>query len=143
MINQLPYEIENLLLLIKESSCERFPDHESDLQNIGMSNLAFYALSPCLISPEKWGIHISHPQINKNLRKKDRKNTPKYPKSVGYGYSIFEDRPYEWTIMDRKEIDAFLDRRKPLTTIQKHRRKIVVNFLISPPPGERKSFNRR
>lgn len=45
-----------------------------------------------------------------------------------YNYTIFEDQPYLETIMDRKKIDAFLDKKKPMTIIQRQRRKIATNF---------------
>lgn len=43
-----------------------------------------------------------------------------------YSYRIYEEMPLE--AMDRKEIVAFLDKKKPLTSVQRHRRKIAVNF---------------
>ena len=44
-----------------------------------------------------------------------------------YNYTIFEDQPYQ-AIMDRKKIDAFLDRKQALTGIERHRRGMAVNF---------------
>jgi len=43
-------------------------------------------------------------------------------------YTLFEDQPYEDTIMDRKRIQAFLDRKKPMTVIERSRKKKSVNF---------------
>jgi len=48
--------------------------------------------------------------------------------SERYDYTIFEDQPYVENVMDRKKIDAFLDKNKPMPIIQKHRRKIATNF---------------
>jgi len=45
-----------------------------------------------------------------------------------YEYTIFEDQPYVENIMDRKKIDAFLDKKKPMPIIQRQRRKIATNF---------------
>jgi transposase len=44
-----------------------------------------------------------------------------------YEYTIYEEQPYNHMIMDRKYIDAFLDRKTPLTGIQRYRRG-VRNF---------------
>jgi transposase len=40
-------------------------------------------------------------------------------------YKIFEEQPYVECVMDRKKIDAFLDRKKPMSGIERYRRKIV------------------
>ena len=45
-----------------------------------------------------------------------------------YDYKVYEDQPYEERVIDRKNIDAFLNRKKPQSTIQKQRRGIAVNF---------------
>ncbi|MFT4553821.1 MAG: hypothetical protein ACI9S8_002463 [Chlamydiales bacterium] len=45
-----------------------------------------------------------------------------------YDYTIFGDQSYCERVMDRKKVDAFLDRKKPLSIIQRHRMGIVVNF---------------
>ncbi|MFT4552744.1 MAG: hypothetical protein ACI9S8_001370, partial [Chlamydiales bacterium] len=45
-----------------------------------------------------------------------------------YDYTIFGDQSYCERVMDRKKLDAFLDRKKPLSIIQRHRMGIVVNF---------------
>lgn len=45
-----------------------------------------------------------------------------------YNYTIFEDQPYIENIMDRKKIDAFLDKKKPMSIIQRQRRKMATNF---------------
>jgi len=44
-----------------------------------------------------------------------------------YEYKIFEDQPYN-NVMDRKKLEAFLDKKQPMTIIQRHRRKIAINF---------------
>ena len=45
-----------------------------------------------------------------------------------YDYTVFEDQPYVENVMDRKKIDAFLDKKKPMPMIQKYRRKIATNY---------------
>jgi uncharacterized protein (DUF1330 family)/transposase len=45
-----------------------------------------------------------------------------------YDYTIFEDQPYKETIKDRKKLDAFLDKKKPMTAVQRHRKKLAINF---------------
>ncbi|MDA1197406.1 MAG: ISNCY family transposase [Nanoarchaeota archaeon] len=45
-----------------------------------------------------------------------------------YDYTLFGDQPYFEHVMDRKKVDAFLDRKKPLSIIQRHRMGMVVNF---------------
>jgi len=57
----------------------------------------------------------------------DKKVVLEYQKER-YEYIIYEDRPYENKVMDRKQIEAFLDKKVPMTIIQKHRRKIATNF---------------
>jgi|HubBroStandDraft_6_1064221.scaffolds.fasta_scaffold322674_1 transposase len=43
-------------------------------------------------------------------------------------YKIYNEQPYQEFVMDRKRIDAFLDRKKPKTIIEKHRKGIAINF---------------
>src|SRR5262249_23713596 len=43
-------------------------------------------------------------------------------------YIIFEDQPYVGSVKDRKQLDAFLDKKKHLTIIQKLRKGRAVNF---------------
>jgi transposase len=43
------------------------------------------------------------------------------------GYSIYEEQPHV-TVMDRKRLDAFLDRKVPMSIIQRHRKGDRVNF---------------
>jgi len=45
-----------------------------------------------------------------------------------YQYEIYEEQPYQETVMDRKKIMAFLDKKRPLTSIEKQRKKMSVNF---------------
>ena len=45
-----------------------------------------------------------------------------------YDYTIYEDQPYQEDVMDRKKLDAFLDKKKPMSIIQRRRRGIAVNF---------------
>lgn len=45
-----------------------------------------------------------------------------------YNYAIYEDQPYIDNVMDRKKLDAFLDKKKPMTAIQRYRKKISINF---------------
>lgn len=40
----------------------------------------------------------------------------------------YDDQPYVSTIMDRKKIEAFLDRKQPLSVVARRRRGIMVNF---------------
>lgn len=42
-------------------------------------------------------------------------------------YSVYEEHGQN-RIMDRKTINAFLDRKRPLTAIQRHRKKVALNF---------------
>lgn len=44
-----------------------------------------------------------------------------------YGYKIHEEQPYKEP-MNRKEIDAWLDKKKPLTIAQRRRKGMSVNF---------------
>jgi transposase InsO family protein len=46
--------------------------------------------------------------------------------SKTYEYKIYKDQPY--MLMDRKRIDAFLDRKKPMTAIERSRKGIALNF---------------
>jgi len=48
--------------------------------------------------------------------------------SERYDYTIFEDQPYVENVMDRKKIDAFLDKKKPMPIIQRLRKKIATKF---------------
>jgi hypothetical protein len=43
------------------------------------------------------------------------------------GYSVYEEQPHV-TVMDRKRLDAFLDRKEPMSIIQRHRKGARVNF---------------
>ena len=45
-----------------------------------------------------------------------------------YDYNTYEDQPYVENVMDRKKLEAFLDKKKPMTIIQRHRRNISTNF---------------
>lgn len=45
-----------------------------------------------------------------------------------YSYTIYDELQKSKTIMDNKELTAFLDRKRPITTIGRHRRKIAANF---------------
>jgi len=45
-----------------------------------------------------------------------------------YDYKIFEERPHQDQVMERKKIDAFLDWKQPMSVIEKHRKGISVNF---------------
>lgn len=42
-----------------------------------------------------------------------------------YSYTINDEQPNSKTIMDNKELTAFLDRKRPMTAISRHRRKIA------------------
>lgn len=43
-----------------------------------------------------------------------------------YDHTIYDEQPY--MVMDRKRIDAFLDRKKPMTIAQKAAKGIAINF---------------
>jgi hypothetical protein len=43
-------------------------------------------------------------------------------------YTVLEDQPYREEVMDRKKLDAFLDRKKPMTVIERHRKGINTKF---------------
>lgn len=45
-----------------------------------------------------------------------------------YEYTIYEEQPYEEREMDRKKLEAFLDKKKPLTIIERRRKGMAVNF---------------
>lgn len=45
-----------------------------------------------------------------------------------YDYTVFEDQPYQERVMDRKRVDAFLDRNKSMSIVERHRKEIAVNF---------------
>lgn len=45
-----------------------------------------------------------------------------------YDYTIYEEQPYVKTVMDRKRIEAFLDRKKSMSAIERHRRGKKANF---------------
>jgi transposase len=47
---------------------------------------------------------------------------------VRYDYTIYEEQPYAEKVMDRKKLEAFLDRKKPISIIERHRRKKFANF---------------
>jgi transposase len=42
-------------------------------------------------------------------------------------YRVYEEQPYV-TVMDRKRLDSFLDRKLPMSIIQRHRKGIQTNF---------------
>jgi transposase len=42
-------------------------------------------------------------------------------------YRVYEEQPYV-TVMDRKRLDSFLDRKLPMSIIQRRRKGILVNF---------------
>lgn len=44
-----------------------------------------------------------------------------------YNYRVYEEQPYKES-MNRKEVDAWLDRKQPLTIIQRRRKGMSVNF---------------
>lgn len=46
---------------------------------------------------------------------------------VEYDYKMYEDQPYN-EAMNRKQVDAWLDKKKPMSIIQRHRRGMSVNF---------------
>jgi len=43
-------------------------------------------------------------------------------------YTVLEDQPYQEEVMDRKKLDAFLDKKKPMTVIERHRKGINTRF---------------
>jgi transposase len=43
-------------------------------------------------------------------------------------YSLYSEGPYEERVLDRKNIDSFLDKKKPMSIIEKHRKGIAINF---------------
>jgi len=43
-------------------------------------------------------------------------------------YKIYSEQPYEEHVLDRKRLDAFLDRKKPMTIKERLRKKIAINF---------------
>ena len=43
-------------------------------------------------------------------------------------YKVYNEQPYQEFVLDRKRIDAFLDRKKPMTMIEKRRKGITINF---------------
>ena len=45
-----------------------------------------------------------------------------------YEYKVYQEQAYEEPVIDRKNVDAFLDRKKAMSSIEKHRRKISINF---------------
>lgn len=45
-----------------------------------------------------------------------------------YDYTIYEERPYVNTVMCRKQMEAFLDKKRPMSIIERHRRKKATNF---------------
>lgn len=45
-----------------------------------------------------------------------------------YSYTIFEDQPYREDVKDRKKIDAFLNKKAPMTVIERYRKKKAINF---------------
>ena len=45
-----------------------------------------------------------------------------------FEYRLFEDQPYQESVMDRKTIDAFIDKKKPMTMIERYRKGKAVNF---------------
>lgn len=45
-----------------------------------------------------------------------------------FEYKLFEDQPYQETVMDRKKVDAFIDKKKPMSMIERRRKGIAVNF---------------
>jgi hypothetical protein len=42
-------------------------------------------------------------------------------------YSVYEEQPYV-AVMDRKRLDAFLDRKAPMSIVQRQRKVASVNF---------------
>lgn len=45
-----------------------------------------------------------------------------------YDYTIYEERPYVETVMCRKKMEAFLDKKRPMSIIERQRRKKTINF---------------
>ena len=45
-----------------------------------------------------------------------------------YEYTIYEERPYVNTVMCRKRMEAFLDKKRPMSIIERHRRNKAINF---------------
>ena len=45
-----------------------------------------------------------------------------------YEYTIYEERPYAIKVMDRKRLEAFLDKKKAMTIKERIRKKISINF---------------
>lgn len=45
-----------------------------------------------------------------------------------YDYTIYEERPYIETVMCRKKMEAFLDKKRPMSIIERQRRKKATNF---------------
>ena len=46
----------------------------------------------------------------------------------GYDYTIFNDQPYIESVMSRKRIDSFLDKKKRMSIIERHRKKAALSF---------------
>lgn len=45
-----------------------------------------------------------------------------------YEYTVYEEQPYEKCEMDRKRLESYLDKKKPLTIIERQRKRMAVNF---------------
>jgi len=45
-----------------------------------------------------------------------------------YEYKVYQEQAYEETVIDRKRIDAFLNRKKAMTEIEKHRKRTSVKI---------------
>lgn len=45
-----------------------------------------------------------------------------------YEHTVYEERPYVETVMCRKKMEAFLDKKRPMSVIERHRRKKAMNF---------------
>lgn len=45
-----------------------------------------------------------------------------------YEYKMYQEQAYEETIIDRKRIDAFLSKKKPMTGIEQHRKRKIVKI---------------
>lgn len=43
-------------------------------------------------------------------------------------YKVYEEQQYKEQVLDRKRIDAFLDRKKNLSIIERQRKGIAINF---------------
>jgi transposase len=43
-------------------------------------------------------------------------------------YRVYGEEHYEERVLDRKKIDCFLDKKRPMTNIERHRKKIAANF---------------